>query len=58
MSLIGLLTRGPPGATRDVRRIPGVYYSALAGHGWLQGKHVISRRCVFALGDLDMGETT
>src|ERR687897_598485 len=23
--------RGPPGATRDVRRIPGVYYSAPAG---------------------------
>src|SRR5215217_7383440 len=48
MSLIRLLTRGPPGATRDVRRIPGVYYCALAGHGSLQGKHVISRRCVLA----------
>jgi hypothetical protein len=31
MSLIGLLTRRPPGATRDVRRIPGAYYSAPAG---------------------------
>jgi tartrate dehydratase beta subunit/fumarate hydratase class I family protein len=58
MSLMGLLTRGPPGVTRDVRRIPGVYYSAVAGLGWLQGKHVISRRRVLAYEDLDMGETT
>src|ERR671911_3002471 len=38
MSLIRLLPGDPPGATRDVRRIPGVYYSAPAGSRLASGE--------------------